>query len=47
MSSDWVVQVSGLKKCFQIYSRPSDRLKQMILPRLRRFGGAPDQAVFS
>lgn len=28
---DYAIEVSGLSKCFQIYERPSDRLKQMLM----------------
>lgn len=38
-SSDIVVQVEKLGKCFNIYERPGDRLKQMILPRLNALTG--------
>lgn len=37
--SDIVVQVENLGKCFNIYERPGDRLKQMILPRLNALTG--------
>lgn len=35
MSSDIspVIQVQGLSKCFKIYDKPFDRLKQMLLPK--------------
>ena len=36
MSSDFAIRVRGLSKCFQIYDHPRDRLKQAILPRVRR-----------
>lgn len=37
MSSDDVaIRVRGLRKCYQIYDSPRDRLKQFILPRIRR-----------
>jgi lipopolysaccharide transport system ATP-binding protein len=35
-SSNIAVRVSGLGKCYQIYNTPTDRLKQFVLPRLRR-----------
>ena len=31
------IRVSNLSKCFHIYERPKDRLKQVIIPRLRRW----------
>lgn len=38
MSSDISIKVEGLSKCYQIYSHPSDRLKQFILPNLKKIG---------
>jgi lipopolysaccharide transport system ATP-binding protein len=34
-----VVSARGLGKCFPVYARPSDRLRQFVLPRLQRWGG--------
>lgn len=40
MSSDSpVIQVEGLSKCFNIYDRPRDRLKQMFMPGLQMLTG--------
>ena len=45
MSSDMhdlapvAIRVNGLQKCFQIYATPSQRLRQFVLPRWRRFLG--------
>lgn len=37
MSSDSVrIRVEGLSKRYEMYSQPSDRLKQMLLPRVQR-----------
>ena len=36
MSSEFVVHVHSLGKCYQIYDAPHDRLKQSIVPRLQR-----------
>jgi len=36
MSSDIAISVSNLSKCFQIYDKPRDRLKQAIMPKLYR-----------
>ena len=33
------ISVQGLSKCYQIYATPSQRLKQFIVPRLRRWVG--------
>lgn len=36
MSSDAnVIEVVGLSKCYTLYDRPSDRLRQFVLPRLQ------------
>lgn len=40
MSSDnFAVRVEGLGKCYHIYNRPQDRLKQAIVPRLQAITG--------
>lgn len=39
MSSEIAIKVENLSKCYQIYDQPRDRLKQFLLPRLRRFVG--------
>ncbi len=36
------IRVANLSKCFQIYGRPEDRLKQSILPRVQRLLGRPE-----
>jgi lipopolysaccharide transport system ATP-binding protein len=33
------VRVANLSKCYEIYGRPEDRLKQSVYPRLRRLAG--------
>lgn len=44
MSSDIAIKVDGLSKCYRIYDQPRDRLKQFVMPRLRRpFGLATKQ----
>lgn len=36
------IKVENLSKCYQIYDQPQDRLKQSIMPRIRRIlGRAP------
>lgn len=35
MSSEAAITVQSLSKCYHIYDHPRDRLKQMILPRLK------------
>jgi len=39
MSSDIAIHVEGLSKCYYVYDRPQDRLKQFFLPRLQRATG--------
>jgi len=47
MSSDEIaIRVHDLGKCYQIYSRPQDRLKQSLVPRLRRMLGQPAPDYF-
>jgi len=42
MSSDVAIRVSNLSKCYHIYDNPRDRLKQFMLPRVKRmFGREP------
>lgn len=41
MSSEIAIKVEKLSKCYQIYDQPRDRLKQFVLPRLRRLFGLP------
>ncbi|MFY2763410.1 ABC transporter ATP-binding protein [Arenimonas sp. MALMAid1274] len=41
------IAVSDVAKCYQIYSRPQDRLRQAIVPRLRRGFGLPDKRYFT
>ena len=36
---DTSIRVSDLSKCYHIYEKPNDRLKQMVVPRLRRLLG--------
>lgn len=37
--SEVAIRVSNLGKCYQIYDRPEDRLKQSVLPRLQKLVG--------
>lgn len=47
MSSDGIrIHVEGLSKRYEMYSQPSDRLKQMILPRVQRMVRRPPRAYF-
>jgi lipopolysaccharide transport system ATP-binding protein len=36
IENDIAIRVRNLSKCYQLYDRPEDRLKQILLPRLRR-----------
>ena len=36
MQSDFAVRISNLSKCYQVYAKPNDRLKQFVLPLLWR-----------
>lgn len=46
MSSEIVVKVENLSKCYQIYDKPHDRLKQSIYPRLQRLAGKQPKQYF-
>jgi lipopolysaccharide transport system ATP-binding protein len=47
MSSDSAaIRVSKLSKCYHIYDRPPDRLKQFVLPRLMRLIGRPSRPYY-
>lgn len=41
------IAVSGVTKCYQIYARPQDRLRQALFPRLRAALGFAPAAYFS
>ena len=45
-SSDVVIQVEHLSKCYNIYNRPQDRLKQSVIPRLQRLVSRPPSRYF-
>ena len=48
MSSDDVaVRVEGLSKRYEVYESPRDRLKQFVMPSLRRMVGAEPRDYFS
>lgn len=46
-SSDIAIRISNLSKCYQIYDAPRDRLKQFVMPRLRRITGKTNKQYFS
>lgn len=37
MSSEFAIEVKDLGKCYQIYDKPSDRLKQMLFRRKKKY----------
>lgn len=40
------IRVSNLGKCYHIYDAPSDRLKQFVLPRMKRLAGRSSRDYF-
>ncbi|MDD2774369.1 MAG: ABC transporter ATP-binding protein [Gallionella sp.] len=46
MNTDIAIRVSNLSKCYQIYDTPRDRLKQFVLPRMRRMAGKAHKQYF-
>jgi len=46
MSSDIAIKVENLSKCYEIYGTPRDRLKQFVLPWLRRKVGLQQTQYF-
>lgn len=45
--NDIAIRVQNLSKCYQLYDRPEDRLKQAIYPRLqKRCVGMPAKQYF-
>jgi lipopolysaccharide transport system ATP-binding protein len=40
------IRVRDVSKCYQIYDRPEDRLKQSLLPRLQRLLGRPESRYY-
>ncbi|MFX7918701.1 hypothetical protein ABTK44_21285, partial [Acinetobacter baumannii] len=45
-ASDAAIVVSGLSKCYHVYETPGDRLKQFVLPKLRRAFGLPPRCYY-
>ncbi|SAK51728.1 ABC transporter-like protein [Caballeronia fortuita] len=41
MSSEFAIKVDNLSKCYHIYDRPQDRLKQTFVPRVQRLLSRP------
>lgn len=46
MSSDVVIRVKNVGKCYQIYDQPHDRLKQSLMPRLYKLVGKAPRTYF-
>ncbi|MDF1594046.1 MAG: ABC transporter ATP-binding protein [Desulfobacterales bacterium] len=44
--NDIAIRIENLSKCYQIYDTPRDRLKQFVLPRLRRMMGKSEKQFF-
>jgi lipopolysaccharide transport system ATP-binding protein len=40
------ISVDGVAKCYQIYDKPQDRLKQSLMPRLQRLAGLSGRRYF-
>ncbi|MGQ5711026.1 ABC transporter ATP-binding protein [Desulforudis sp. DRI-14] len=45
-SDDIAIRVNNLSKCYLIYDRPQDRLRQSIIPRLQRLVGRQPKNYF-
>jgi lipopolysaccharide transport system ATP-binding protein len=45
-SNEITIQVKNLSKCYNIYNRPQDRLKQSVVPRLQQLVGKPPNRYF-
>ena len=46
MSSDVAIRVDNLSKCYHVYDKPQDRLKQSLLPRVHRFLGRAEKQYY-
>lgn len=46
MSSDIAIHVQNVSKCYQIYDRPQDRLKQPIVSRIQQLFGRPPKNYY-
>lgn len=45
-SNDIAIRVQGLSKCYHLYDAPRDRLKQFVVPRLKRLAGQSPKQYF-
>ncbi len=41
------ISCTGVSKCYQVYVRPEDRLKQSLLPRVQRVAGQPVRRYYN
>jgi ABC-type polysaccharide/polyol phosphate transport system ATPase subunit len=46
MSSEIAIKVEGVSKCYHIFETPRDRLKQFVMPRVRRIIGAAERMYY-
>lgn len=46
MSSEVVIRVEELSKCYQMYDQPRDRLMQFVMPRFQRLSSLPPKQYF-
>jgi lipopolysaccharide transport system ATP-binding protein len=45
--TDIAIKVENLSKCYQIYDKPQDRLKQFVMPRIRKMLWMPTKNYFT
>ncbi|WP_404342595.1 ABC transporter ATP-binding protein [Vreelandella venusta] len=45
-SNDVIIKVDGVHKYYQVYDKPNDRLKQFVVPRLKRLLGGQSTGYF-
>lgn len=45
-SDDIAIRITNISKCYEIYDTPRERLKQFIMPRVRRIAGKADKQYF-
>jgi len=44
--SDIAIRVTDVSKCYQVYEKPHDRVKQAVMPRMRRAVGMAEKRYF-
>lgn len=45
-SNEIAIRVQNLSKCYEIYDTPRDRLKQFVMPRIRRIAGKAQKQYY-